>query len=356
MKVFTVIGARPQFVKAAPVSYEFSCQAGVEEVLVHTGQHFDKNMSDVFFDQMRIPKPKYNLNISGLNHGAMTGRMLEGLESLMLSEKPDWVLVYGDTNSTLAAALSASKLHIPLAHVEAGLRSFNMKMPEEVNRILTDRVSQLLFCPTEKAVENLKMEGYDSLSVEVLKVGDVMQDAAMLFKDRAICPQEGEWNDREEGFILATIHRAESTDDKETLSGIVSALNQLHEQYRVVMPLHPRTRKKIQEFSLTLKVDCIEPVGYLEVLYLLDRCRLLVTDSGGMQKEAFFFNNPCVTVRSETEWTELVDRGVNKLAGTSGARIIQSVEQMLGTTIASVDELYGGGQASAKIVNAICRP
>jgi len=245
MKIITIIGARPKFIKASAVSKTIAETPGLQEVIVHTGQHFDENMSSVFFDQLHIPKPDYQLDIHGGNHGDMTGRMLIALEKILIDEKPDMVMVYGDTNSTLAGALAAAKLHIPVCHVEAGLRSFNMKMPEEINRILTDRVSQLLFCPTQTAVYNLMNEGYDNLTgVSIQKVGDVMQDAACLFADSAEAPAG--WEAPKDGFILATIHRAENTDDLERLKAFVEALNLLHRDFTpVVMPLHPRTRKEV---------------------------------------------------------------------------------------------------------------
>ncbi|MEG2278298.1 MAG: UDP-N-acetylglucosamine 2-epimerase (non-hydrolyzing), partial [Odoribacter sp.] len=280
MKIVTVIGARPQFIKAAVVSRVLAECEQVEEVIVHTGQHFDANMSEVFFEEMCIPKPHYNLNINGLGHGAMTGQMLEKIEEVLLKEKPEWVLVYGDTNSTLAGALAAKKLHIKVAHVEAGLRSFNMEMPEEINRIVTDRISDVLFCPTDQAVENLRKEGFHHLPCRVVKNGDVMQDAAMFYVNKARKPEMNV----PERFILCTIHRAENTDDRERLRSIFRALELISGEVKVVLPLHPRTKAKLvaEGYDFEKSEICfITPVGYLEMVYLLKNCELVMCDSGG---------------------------------------------------------------------------
>jgi UDP-GlcNAc3NAcA epimerase len=351
MKVLTVIGARPQFIKASVVSRALQASDGIEEVLVHTGQHFDINMSEVFFDQLNLPPPDYQLDIHGGTHGAMTGRMLEGLEDVMLAEKPDRVLVYGDTNSTLAGALAAAKLHMPVAHVEAGLRSFNMKMPEEINRILTDQVSDLLFCPTDASVLNLRNEGFEHKSARVLKIGDVMQDSALLFAEHAVAPPG--LNDKS-GFVLATLHRAENTDDPARLAAIVEALNTLHRDVsEVILPLHPRARGAIARQRLGLGVTSIDPVGYLEMLWLLERCGLVLTDSGGLQKEAFFFGKPCVTMRDQTEWVELIQEGANVLAGANRAAIVAETRRHLNRQVKDRKSLYGGGKASQAVVEAL---
>jgi UDP-GlcNAc3NAcA epimerase len=331
-------------------------QSTINEVILHTGQHFDANMSDVFFNQLGIPKPDIQLNINGGTHGEMTGRMLIEIEQALLEHKPDRVLVYGDTNSTLAGALAAAKLHIPVAHVEAGLRSFNMQMPEEINRILTDRISDILFCPTDTAVKNLKNEGFEVNDQRpatrdhplILNVGDVMQDAALLFAEKAIPPQEGQVPDK---FILATLHRAENTDNPERLANIVTALNQIHHTLApVVLPLHPRTRKLIAEQSLELNVHLIDPVGYFEMVWLLDYTQLVLTDSGGVQKEAFFFGKACVTMRDQTEWVELVEAGANELVGADTQKIIAAAKRNLGRQVQDTQQLYGGGHASERIV------
>lgn len=348
-RILTVIGARPQFIKASVVSRHLNNEADVDEVIVHTGQHFDSNMSSVFFDQLGIPQPNYQLDIHGGGHGAMTGRMLERLEEVMLEERPDQVLVYGDTNSTLAGALSAAKLHIPVAHIEAGLRSFNMNMPEEINRILTDQLSDILFCPTDTAVSNLKKEGFEDKPVSVFQVGDVMQDSALFFAERAEAPKNVGIL---EEFIVATLHRAENTDNPERLASIVKALNEIHRTIApVVLPLHPRTRNVVQKLGLDLNVQAIDPVGYFEMVWLLNKSRLVLTDSGGVQKEAFFFGKACVTMRDQTEWVELVNAGVNELVGADYDSVIESVKRHYGRVVKDENELYGGGRAAERIAN-----
>ncbi|WP_445495591.1 non-hydrolyzing UDP-N-acetylglucosamine 2-epimerase [Photorhabdus sp. SF281] len=350
-KIITVLGARPQFIKASPVSRALQDQNKFEEIIIHTGQHFDTNMSDIFFNQLKIPKPDYTLNIHGGSHGEMTGKMLIDIEKVLITEKPDAVMVYGDTNSTLAGALSASKLHIPVIHIEAGLRSFNMNMPEEINRILTDNVSSILFCPTETATNNLQREGFNSKPVNIKKVGDVMEDAAIYFSRMAKRPDE---LISTQHFILTTLHRAENTDNRERLTEIVNALNNIHKTiYPVVLPLHPRTKKMLEKYSLHLDVHLIEPVGYLEMLWLLKNTALVITDSGGLQKEAFFFRKPCVTVRDQTEWVELIEAGVNKLSDAENKKITQSVHNMINTNIYSVQSIYGGGIAAIKIADEL---
>lgn len=347
MKILTVIGARPQFVKASVVSRAIAETQAASEVILHTGQHFDANMSGVFFSQLDIPNPSYHLGVNSSSHGAMTGRMLEGIEEVLLKERPDKVLVYGDTNSTLAGALAAAKLHIAVGHVEAGLRSFNMKMPEEINRILTDNVSEYLFCPTEKAVENLEIEGVSGRGANVLMVGDVMQDAALHFSRFATAPPG---IDGKSGFVLATLHRAENTDCFDRLASIVTALNRVHEEVaEVVLPLHPRTAKALASASLVLNVTVIPPVGYFEMLWLLSRSKLVLTDSGGVQKEAFFFGQPCVTMRDETEWSELVDIGANVLVGSDAPSIYAAASALYGKAVEGHSSLYGGGTAAKKI-------
>lgn len=350
MKILTIIGARPQFIKASVVSRAIQQTTGIEEIMLHTGQHFDANMSDIFFNQLNIPRPHIQLDIHGGNHGEMTGRMLAEIEQALLTHKPDRVLVYGDTNSTLAGALAAAKLHIPVAHVEAGLRSFNMQMPEEINRILTDQISDLLFCPTDTAVNNLNNEGFASKPVQVLQVGDVMQDSALLFAEKAAAPA----GDLPDGFILATLHRAENTDNPQRLAAIVSALNTLHKTVApVVLPLHPRTRKLIAQHGLELNVHLTNPVGYFEMVWLLDHCSLVLTDSGGVQKEAFFFGKACVTMRDQTEWVELIEAGANELVGADTAKIIDAATLNVGRKVQDTNNLYGGGKAAQRIVDVL---
>jgi UDP-GlcNAc3NAcA epimerase len=311
-RLLTVVGARPQFVKAAAISRAVAARDDIEEILVHTGQHFDAAMSQVFFDELGIAPPRVNLDIHGGNHGAMTGRMLSGIEEVILAERPDLVLVPGDTNSTLAGALAAAKLHVPVAHLEAGLRSFNRAMPEEVNRVLTDHVSALLFCPTETAIANLRNEG---IVAGVHDIGDVMYDATLFAAAQA---RGSSILDRlglpERGYAVATVHRAESTDTKENLAGVVSYLQDRAREHPVVLPLHPRTRQQLARWRLDLgPVLACEPVGYLDMHRLLQSAAAVYTDSGGVQKEAYFHRVPCVTLRSETEWVETVAAGWNRL-------------------------------------------
>lgn len=352
MKIVTIVGARPQFVKAAVVSRAMAKAGGIDEVIVHTGQHYDANMSDVFFEEMEIPRPDYNLNINGLSHGAMTGQMLEKTEQVLMTEKPDWVLVYGDTDSTLAGALAACKLHIPLAHVEAGLRSFNMQMPEEVNRILTDRVSNLLFCPTQTAIDNLMREGYGNMPASLVRTGDVMYDAAMFYKNKARKPDTS----LPQNYILCTIHRAENTDDTTKLTAIFEALEEISRNNPVVIPLHPRTRAILQKNSYKFAesaITFVNPVGYFEMIWLITNARLIMTDSGGLQKEAYFFEKKCVTLREQTEWTELVECGCNVLAGADTKKIISLTDEMLSRTTDFSTALYGDGHSGEYIVKKL---
>jgi UDP-GlcNAc3NAcA epimerase len=352
MKVVTIIGARPQFVKAATVSRELK-KAGIEEILVHTGQHFDHNMSQVFFDEMEIPQPSYNLEISGLNHGAMTGRMLEKIEEVLLKEKPDYVLVYGDTNSTLAGALAAVKLHIPVAHVEAGLRSFEMKMPEEVNRILTDRISKILFCPTQTAIDNLNQEGFQHYDCKVVLAGDVMFDAVKHYQSKIDTHATVLQTQHLEGkrFVLATLHRAENTNDPARLRAICEALNEINQEVTLVLPLHPRTKAFLESNHIPLHAHSIEPVGYFDMLALLKNCQLVLTDSGGLQKEAYFFEKFCITLRDQTEWVELVQVGANVLAGADKETIVKHFKSNYQKSIKVKEGLYGDGHAAATIVS-----
>ncbi|MBF90975.1 MAG: UDP-N-acetylglucosamine 2-epimerase (non-hydrolyzing) [Flavobacteriales bacterium] len=349
MKVLTVVGARPQFIKAAAVSRAFQEQEGIEEVIVHTGQHFDANMSDVFFEELKIPLPHYNLAINSLGHGAMTGRMLEGIEEIILKEKPDWVLVYGDTNSTIAGALAAKKLHVKVAHVEAGLRSFNIKMPEEVNRVLTDRISNVVFCPTNEAVSNLANEGFENLPVHIVKNGDVMQDAALFYVNLAKKPTFKLPTD----YVLMTMHRAENTDDLDRLKSIIQSINEINQHTAVVWLIHPRTKKIIERENVAVDFKVVDPVGYLEMIYLLKNCSLVMTDSGGLQKEAFFFEKNCVTLRDETEWVELVENDYNILVGANKEAILSAFHEMSHKKNDFSLDLYGKGTASFIIAKTL---
>ncbi len=349
-KILTIVGARPQFVKAAALSRALK-KMNMEEVLVHTGQHFDENMAEIFFRQMDIPQPKYNLGINSLSHGAMTGRMLEEIEKVLMEEKPSVVVVFGDTNSTLDGALAASKLHIPVAHIEAGLRSFNMKMPEEINRILTDRISNYLFCPTEVAIKNLKAEGFDNFDTDIINSGDVMYDVA-LYYSRFSGERSTIINDldlKEKPFLLTTLHRQENTDDLERLNSIISALNLLSKDFQIVLPVHPRTRKILQNENIKLNFEPIDPVGYFDMIELLKNCKMVITDSGGVQKEAFFFGKHCLVARDETEWTELVDLKFNFMVGADTERIIETVEKVSKSTAKFDAKPYGDGNAAEKI-------
>jgi len=356
LKIVTVLGARPQFIKAGSVSREIlrrkNSGAEIQEVLIHTGQHFDENMSDVFFQDMGIPEPDHHLGIGGKAHGEMTGQMIEKVEALLVKENPDYVLVYGDTNSTLAGALAASKLKLNIAHVEAGLRSFNMDMPEEINRILTDRISRFLFCPTEAAVANLESEGIRNWGsdAEVVLSGDVMQDSAIYYRNLAQKPiavtLSGNYN-------LCTVHRAENTDNPERLVNILSALNDIAGQKQVLIPIHPRTRKILEKGNFnTSNLTFTEPVGYLNMVWLIEHCDLVLTDSGGLQKEAFFFSKPCLTLRDETEWVELVDHGFNTVTGADKLKILDAYHNAEFNQDFNIN-LYGAGRASEVIVSKL---
>lgn len=358
MRVLTILGARPQFIKASVVTAAFAQRPGIEEVVVHTGQHFDANMSEVFFAELGMPVPRHQLDIHGGNHGEMTGRMLAGIEKVMLQERPDLTLVYGDTNSTLAGALAAAKLHIPVAHVEAGLRSFNMRMPEEVNRILTDRVSTWLYAPTEEAVGHLRREGIDPMRVH--NVGDVMYDVALHHGERASHLGSGAVERlglSGKGYVLVTIHRAENTDHAERLRVIVAALIEVGRQMPVVWPLHPRTRGVLDRAGLLKElsdaIQLVEPLGYLDMVRLERAAAVIATDSGGVQKEAFFHGVPCVTLRDETEWVELVASGWNRLVAlNSHAEVAQAILHSIGSVGSDVSP-YGKGDAAIRIVQSL---
>lgn len=355
IKIVTIVGARPQFVKAAVVSRLLSERNDVEEILIHTGQHFDSNMSEVFFTDMNIPKPKYELDIHSLDHGAMTGRMIEALENVLKIENPDWVLVYGDTNSTLAGALAAKKLNIKLAHVEAGLRSYNMKMPEEINRILTDRISDILFAPTQSAIDNLNKEGFENFNTQVILSGDVMKDACDFYSNLAESKSKLEVGMTSQEFVLCTIHRQENTADPERLKSIITALNKISEDVKVILPIHPGTKKRISDLNLVLNAEIIDPVGYFEMIQLLKHCKYVMTDSGGLQKEAFFFGKFCLTLRDETEWVELVQNKVNILVGADSAKIISTAQSINLLENNFGLSLYGKGNAGERIVEELLR-
>jgi UDP-GlcNAc3NAcA epimerase len=357
MKIATIVGARPQFIKAAVVSRAFRTTDELDEVMIHTGQHYDQNMSEVFFRELGIEKPDYNLGIGSGLHGLQTGRMLEALEGVLLEEAPDWVVVYGDTNSTLAGALAAAKLRIRVGHVEAGLRSFDRRQPEEINRVLADHVSSLLLAPTLQAVENLRCEG---ICENVHLCGDVMYDAALFYGSRAEqCSRVLErLRLSRKDYILATIHRAENTENVERLRTVMGALAELTGDIAVVLPLHPRTRKILQRVGIlddaVRRLRLTEPVGYFDMVMLEKHARLIATDSGGVQKEAFFHHVPCVTLRETTEWVELVEMGWNRLAPpTSVADVAAILRTALTTTPAPAGDPYGGGFAGEKIARIL---
>ena len=356
MKIATIIGARPQFIKAAAISraiagHNRSNSAPViEEILVHTGQHYDDDMSAIFFRELEIPEPKYNLNIGSGSHGWQTGRMLMAIEEVLLKEKPDWVLIYGETNSTLAGALAAAKLHIRISHVEAGLRSFNRLMPEEINRVVADQLSHLLLCPSQVAVNNLAMEG---ITKGVSITGDVMADALQFAATKAAAHSDilARLELQPQGYLLATVHRAENTDDNQRLQNILSAFAALNET--VVFPAHPRTRKFLQGtgYQPPENVKLIDPVGYFDVIALEKSARLLLTDSGGMQKEAYWLKVPCITLRDETEWIETVELGWNILTGADCDRIIETVRTFKAPS--EHQPLYGDGKAAVHCLKAL---
>ncbi|TAN42058.1 MAG: UDP-N-acetylglucosamine 2-epimerase (non-hydrolyzing) [Nitrospirae bacterium] len=370
MKIATVLGARPQFIKAAAVSraireHNLSSDINIDELIIHTGQHFERRMSELFFEEMQIPSPDYHLGINSMDHGAMTGRMLEGIESILLKEKPEYVLVYGDTTSTLAGALAAKKLSIKVAHIEAGLRSFNMMMPEEINRVITDRISDILCCPTQTAVENLKKEGFDNFGCKIFKTGDVMYDSVLFYSEHSSL--KSDIMDRtglsDMDFVLCTVHRAENTDDIGRLYTIVEALGEIASEIEAVFPVHPRTRNILNSSGLIGKlgkVRLIEPVGYFDMIELMKNTRCVLTDSGGLQKEAFFFAKPCIVLRDQTEWIELLDSGSNRLAGAERDVILECYNSFkplfIGNPSADLKSgpgLYGNGKASYEIVRCL---
>ena len=357
MKIVTIVGARPQFIKAAAFSRAIKLNNlnnhKIEEIIIHTGQHFDSNMSEVFFSELDIPKPHINLEISGLSHAAMTGRMLEEIEKILLEIGPDVLLIYGDTNSTLAAALAASKIHIPIAHVEAGLRSFNNRMPEEINRIVADRLSKYLFCPTDLAVKNLNAEG---IIEGVYLTGDVMLDVTNYCREKA---EENidlnQWNIKQENYVLTTIHRAENTDDPYRLKSILNALKEISRSIEVVMPIHPRTKQLIVKLgyeNLLKQINVIDPVSYIPMTKLQMNAKAILTDSGGVQKEAFFHNVPCITLRDETEWIETVELGWNTIVGADFYKILHAFTNIK-NGLQNTGNPYGNGNASNNILQIL---
>ena len=362
IKLVTVVGARPQFIKASAVSRAIVANnekypdSALEEKIIHTGQHYDENMSKVFFDELEIPHPDFNLGVGSGSHGEQTGKMLRKIEQVLVREKPGCVLVYGDTNSTIAGALAAAKLHIPVAHVEAGLRSFNRRMPEEINRVLTDHVSDLLFCPTEAAVNNLSNEG---ISNGVHQVGDVMYDSILFYAEKAKTIEQKileRLDVQSKSYYLATVHRAENTDDSNRLRSIFHGFNNISvSECPTLLPLHPRTKKKLSELGLVCPngVRIIEPISYLEMIALEQNARAILTDSGGIQKEAYWFKVPCITLREETEWVETVQSGWNVIVGADEQSIINAVSGADKLHAISQRTIYGNGDASNQICEII---
>lgn len=362
MKICTIIGARPQFIKAAVVSAKIveynnstlkTRHSKLEEVIIHTGQHYDREMSEIFFQELGIPREKYNLQVGSGSHGQQTGRMIEAIEKVLDNEKPDWTLVYGDTNSTLAGALAAVKLHIPVAHIEAGMRSFNREMPEEINRVVADHVCELNFCSTKTAVENLKKEGLEHTAH---LTGDVMYDCSLKFAEVAkkYCNPLKKFNLKTNDYILITCHRAENTDDKSRLSQIIEAVNKISDEIPILYPVHPRTKGFLKKHKLSFSenIKIVPPVSYLEMLILEKNARIILTDSGGVQKEAFFYNVPCVTMRNETEWVETVELGWNVISGADQKKILSSVANFTKHPPKPTKvKPYGNGDATDKIVN-----
>ncbi len=344
MKIATIVGARPQFIKAATLSRVIKNFTAIHEIIIHTGQHYDPNMSGIFFEELNIPKPDINLEIGSGNHGKQTARMLEGIEEILLREKPDWVLVYGDTNSTIAGALAAAKLNIKIAHVEAGLRSFNRSMPEEINRIATDHISDVLFAPTQNAMQLLAIEG---LSDKAVFSGDVMFDSIEYYKIIAEkkCFLHNIIKEEPGKYFLATVHRQENTDQIKNLQSIFLAFSEL--DMPVIVPLHPRTMKLMDEVTYRSNVKIINPVGYLEMITLLNSCHKVLTDSGGLQKEAFFLKKPCITLREETEWIETLEGGWNYIVGANKLKIIEKVNA---NHVQEQKDYFGDGKAAEKII------
>jgi len=345
MKIVSIIGARPQFIKAAVFDKAIKKRGGFQNIIIHTGQHYDENMSKVFFDELEIPRPDYNLEVGSGMHGAQTAAMLEKTEQILVKENPDWVLVYGDTNSTIAGALAATKLHIKIAHVEAGLRSFNKLMPEEINRIVTDRIADLLLVPSQNAMEILKME---NLFANAIFTGDVMFDSILFYQKMAEDKFSLNSITDEKEYFLATVHRAENTDDRLRLQNIFTAFSEMDKP--VILPLHPRTKSKLDGIKFNDNIKIINPISYLEMILLLKNCSKVLTDSGGLQKEAYFMKKPCITLRDETEWIETLNGNWNFIVGTDPEMIIEKAKV---NNFDEQKEYYGNGNAGNNIVDAL---
>lgn len=357
MKIISVVGARPQFVKAAVISRAIKEREGLTEIIVHTGQHFDPNMSEIFFEEMEIPKPNYNLNINSLGHGAMTGKMMIEMEKLFISEQPDFVLVYGDTNSTLAAAIVAKKLHLKLVHIEAGVRNFNIQMPEEINRILVDRVSDFNFTCTNLGTENLKKEGFfdNHIQSDVYEVGDVMYDAALYYGSKSAKSSSimRDLNLEKGNFVLSTVHRAENTDDYSKLKAINDLLEKVNSEYEVVLPLHPRTKNKLIKYKLKSNYNLIDPVGYFSMLELIKSCKYVITDSGGVVREAYFFNKPSLSLFEQPVWPELVSKGYCVSCAPEFQKLIEAYRALKDVDLEFEQSMYGNGNSGDLIINIL---
>jgi UDP-GlcNAc3NAcA epimerase len=376
IKLITIIGARPQIIKAAAISRSIEAyfNSDINEVIVHTGQHYDQNMSEVFFDELNIPRPDYNLKVGSGRHGAQTAKMTEGIEKLILSEKPDYILLYGDTNSTLAGAVAASKIYVPVVHVEAGLRSFNRKMPEEINRIVCDHLSTLLFSPTETGYQNLQNEGFNARNQPkftpdnpgIFHCGDVMYDNTIFFSQ--IAEKKSTINNDlgigHEDYILATIHRNNNTDDSERLSEIFNSFFAIIDEKKldIILPVHPRTKKTLQKkdnvdlwnhINKYKKIHLIDPVSFLDMILLEKHASLIMTDSGGVQKEAYFFNKPCIILRPETEWVEMLKTEKAILADANSTKIVSAFKKLYGSNITPFPKIFGDGHAAEFIVRAM---
>ncbi|PKP62055.1 UDP-N-acetylglucosamine 2-epimerase (non-hydrolyzing) [Candidatus Atribacteria bacterium HGW-Atribacteria-1] len=355
MKILTIIGARPQFIKAASLSRYLKSLSGIKEIILHTGQHYDSNMSEEFFSELDIPTPDYNLQVGSDTPARQTAKMMMGIEDIVLKEWPDFILIYGDTNSTIAGALVGAKLHIPIAHVEAGLRSYDRGMPEEINRVVSDSISTLLFCPTETAVNNLKKEG---IATGVYNVGDIMLENYQYYKGKAQKTSTilNNLNLKFKKYILCTIHRASNTDNTENLKNIFIGLTNSKET--IILPLHPRTKKKIDQNEFLKKyidqnIKIIDPIGYFDMICLEINAKKIVTDSGGVQKEAYFNKVPCITLRENTEWVETIEQGVNQLVGVDPKKIKESINNFHPQKQNYSKQLYGDGKTSAKIIEIL---
>lgn len=353
MKIVSIVGARPQFIKAAAFSRKLRELTDWSELIIHTGQHFDDNMSDVFFREMDIPHPHYNLNIHSMDRGAMIGQMWGAIEEILLQEKPDLVLVYGDTNSTLAGALAAKKAEIKLAHVEAGLRSFNEDMPEENNRVQTDRASDFLFVPASNAIENLQRENIGANGAKIFEVGDIMYDAILFYSEKCAGKETIAERYTDIPYVLCTIHRQENTNNTERLKELFETIDGIAEQMRVVIPMHPRTTKAMKDLGLSTKAELIEPVGYFDMIDLVKKSKLVMTDSGGLQKEAFYLGKFCITLRNETEWIELVKLGANQVCGSDPAKIKAAFNDFQSRSFNFSETPYGTGDTAEKIINTL---